>query len=313
MTEPRISVVVATRDRAESLAVLLSALEQQTLASTEFEVVVVDDGSTDQTPVMLRESQQKRALPLQVLSPVAPGSGPAAARNAGWRAARGAVIAFTDDDCRPTEEWLERGLEAFVDGSPRVVQGRVEKDPELMHLLGPFAHWIEVHDAGQGFPTANIFYTRELLERIGGFDETFPRAAGEDTDLGWRAVEAGAVVSFAADALVYHAIVALGPVERLRINARWTDAVRNYRLHPQIPKVKGLFWRYNHWELFRFGLALALPRWMGPVRLFLAAPYVKHLTNRRTGPLLSPYLLALDVAEVLAVVRGAIRYRVFVL
>jgi hypothetical protein len=78
-------------------------------------------------------------------------------------------------------------------------------------------------------------------------------------------------------------------------------------------KVKGLFWRQNHWELFRFLVALALPRRLGMLRLYLAAPYVKHLTDRRTGPLLAPYLLALDLAEVLAVVRGAIRYRVLVL
>ncbi|MEA2496052.1 MAG: hypothetical protein QOJ29_3963, partial [Thermoleophilaceae bacterium] len=137
--------------------------------------------------------------------------------------------------------------------------------------------------------------------------------AGEDTDLGWRAVEAGAEVHFATDALIYHAIVPVGPLARLRGTARWTDTVRNYRTHPQMPKVKGVFWRYNHWELFRFLVALALPRRLGPVRLFLAAPYVKHLTDRRTGPLLAPYLLALDAAEVLAIVRGAIRYRVFVL
>jgi hypothetical protein len=65
--------------------------------------------------------------------------------------------------------------------------------------------------------------------------------------------------------------------------------------------------------LFRFLLALVLPRRWGLLRLALAAPYVAYLTNRRTGPLLAPYLLALDLAEVFAVVRGAIRYRTLVI
>lgn len=312
MTEPRISVVVATRDRPGRLALLLGALRVQSLPLGEFEVVVVDDGSGDPTRALLRDAEQAGDLVLRMVRHDS-SRGPAAARNAGWRAAGAPVVAFTDDDCRPAPDWLERGLEAAAANPNAVIQGRVEKDPDQLHELNPFAHWLEVHDADQGFPTANIFYPRELLERLGGFDESFARAAGEDTDLGWRAVEAGAGVVFAEDALVYHGIVPVGPIERLRRTARWTDTIVNYRRHPGMKKCKGIFWRHNHWELFRFLVALALPRRLGVIRLYLAAPYVTYLTNRRTGPLVAPYLLALDLAEVLAVVRGAIRYRVLVL
>lgn len=303
-------MVVATRDRGRRLALLLDALAVQTI--DDFEVVVVDDGSRDATPQLLADRAAQGTLDLRTLR-FAESRGPAAARNAGWRAGGAPFVAFTDDDCRPAPDWLERALEVLAAHPRAVVQGRVEMDPEQIGALDPFAHHFVVHDEHQGFPTANILYPRALLEELDGFDESFSRAAGEDTDLGWRAVEAGAEVVFARDALVYHGIVRVGAIHRLRGTARWSDTVRNYQRHPGMKKVKGVFWRYNHYELCKFLVALLLPRWLGPVRLYLAAPYVRYLTDRRTGPLLAPYLLALDLGEVLAIVRGAIRHRVLVL
>ena len=312
MSDPQVSVVIPTRDRAEPLKTALAGLRAQTLPRERFEVIVVDDGSTDATPAVLDDERAAGDLDLRVLRRDAAG-GPGAARNTGWREARGELIAFVDDDCRPTPEWLERGVEAHEANPGSFIQGRVLKDPEQMDRLSPFAHFFEVYGPDQGFATANIFYPRELLERLDGFDEEeFPRT-GEDTDLGWRAIEAGAQPVFAGDALVYHGIFPMSPLARLRSTARWSDTVKGYRRHPEMKKVKGLFWRQNHWELFRFLVALALPRRLGPVRLYLAAPYVAHLTGRRTGPLLAPYLLALDLGEMLAILRGAIRYRVLVL
>jgi glycosyltransferase involved in cell wall biosynthesis len=312
VSEPRITVVAATHNRAPRLRILLDALRAQTVPRGEFEVVIVDDGSADETPGVLAEAESAGDLDLRVLRRE-PAGGPAAARNLGWNIARAPLVAFTDDDCRPAPGWLAGMLEAAGDRRDLILQGRVEKDPEQLDALSPFAHWFEVHDANQGFPTANILYPRDLLERLGGFDAGRFPFTGEDTDLGWRAVEAGAEVDFCPEALVYHAVVPMSPVARLRSTQRWTGAIRNYSVHPGIPKVKGFFWRYNHWELFRFLVALALPRRLGPLRLFLAAPYVVHLTGRRSGPLLAPYLLAVDLAEVVAVLRGALRYRVFVL
>ena len=311
MQEPRIAVVVATHDRAHRLALLLDALRAQTIPHGEFEVVIVDDGSADSTPAVLADAERAADLDLRVLRRE-PAGGPAVARNLGWRVAHAPLVAFTDDDCRPSPQWLEELLIAAEESPGALVQGRVDKDPEQMHDLSAFAHWYEVRHAGEGFPTCNILYPRDLLERMDGFDESFA-IAGEDTDLGWRAVESGAGVVFAPDALVHHGIIPVGPIGRLRLTQRWAMTIRNYRRHPEMPKVKGLFWRHNHYELFRFLVALALPRRFGALRLFLAAPYVVHLTDRRTGPLLAPYLLAVDMAEVMAVVRGAIRYRVLVL
>jgi hypothetical protein len=74
-----------------------------------------------------------------------------------------------------------------------------------------------------------------------------------------------------------------------------------------------VFWKWNHYALARAVLALLLPRRWWPVQWWLAAPYVDMLTNRRSGPLLAPYLVLHDLVEVVAVVRGGVRYRTFVL
>jgi hypothetical protein len=76
--------------------------------------------------------------------------------------------------------------------------------------------------------------------------------------------------------------------------------------------VARIFWKWEHYMLARLVVAVLLPRRLRPVKYWLVAPYVQHLTNRRTGPLLVPYLLLHDAVETVAVLRGAVRYRVLV-
>jgi hypothetical protein len=194
-----------------------------------------------------------------------------------------------------------------------VIQGRVEINPAELDRMSPFVHFFFHYTPGGGYPTANIFYPRELLERLDGFDaEAFPVVDGEDTDLAMRAFALGAEPVWLPEARVLHGVLQLGAIRRLKVGLRWTPLVQLYRRHPQMRRELryGIFWRENHWLLTRFVIALLLPRRLGPLRLALAAPYVVHLTDRRTGPLLAPYLLAIDVIEVFAIVRGGIRYRV---
>src|SRR5439155_24140943 len=113
-----------------------------------------------------------------------------------------------------------------------VVQGRVEPLPGERDRIGPFARTLWVREAGPFYQTANILYPRALLERLGGFDEAYPFPAGEDTDLGWRAVEAGARVVFAPDALVWHAVHEPGWRGLVRDARRWGSAVRIVKRHP---------------------------------------------------------------------------------
>src|SRR4051812_46232380 len=136
---PEISVVVPSHERPVRLRWLLNALEEQTLARERFEVVVAHDSRGVETDAILREHSLARAGVLRGLR-FDPGPGPAAKRNAAWRAARAPLIAFTDDDCRPPREWLERLLAASSAAPADVVQGRTEPDPDERNLLHRAAH-----------------------------------------------------------------------------------------------------------------------------------------------------------------------------
>src|SRR5436190_310359 len=120
-TIPDVSVVVATRDRAARLERLLAGLAAQTIGGDRFEVIVVDDGSADRTPALLAAAAERGELPLRTLRHDRP-AGRAAAREDGWRAARGDLVAFIDDDCVPAPDWLAAGVEASA--SETIVQGR---------------------------------------------------------------------------------------------------------------------------------------------------------------------------------------------
>jgi len=332
VTEPLVSVVVPTRDRPERLRRLLDGLRRQTLGEARFEVLVCDDasGAPGVADVLAAAGEH---LDLRVLRHDAP-RGPAVARNTAWRRARGRLVAFVDDDCVPEPRWLEALVDAWERGAgagAAVVQGRVEPDPaEYPATFGPFSTTLWVKEAGPRFETANVAYPRELLERLGGFDEALV-IAGEDTDLGWRAIEAGATVVWAGDALVHHGVIDQGPWGRLAKGWRWRYVPAVFARHPGLRRelIAGVFWSPWHWWLFRALAALLLrprppvraarpsglrgPR-RGPgwalVRWWLALPYVLRLVDYRTGPLLAPYRLACDLVEVAAIGAGAVRHRV---
>jgi GT2 family glycosyltransferase len=300
---PDVTVVVPTHDRPDGLAAALAALRAQTLPAEHFEVVVVDDGSDPPARAgegvrMLRHGRPR---------------GPAAARNAGWRAARAPLVAFTDDDCVPSPGWLE-ALVAAADGDRVVVQGRVEPRPDQRRLLGPLSHTIEIGGPNRLFVTANVAYPRALLERVGGFDEWFQRACGEDVELGARAVKAGAEVRFAPDALVHHEVRPLRLSEHVRHTLKWGDSVRALSLHPELRGllIAGVFWKPTHPRLLLAALGLATRR---PL---LALPYALHLRRLYGGDLgaaarAAPAHLAIDATEVATMVAASARHRTLML
>src|SRR3954452_13853911 len=172
MAEPEISVVVASHDRPLRLRWLLNALEVQTLPADRWEIIVGHDSNGPETEELLREHPLAAAGVLRHVT-LPPGSAPPGAnRHAAWRLARAPVIAFTDDDCRPPEDWLERVLAAAQRHPGAIVQGATTKDPDEeaqthasqyhSQMITPPTPWAEC---------CNIIYPREVLERLGGFNE----------------------------------------------------------------------------------------------------------------------------------------------
>jgi GT2 family glycosyltransferase len=330
-----ISVVVATRNRAGRLRALLDSLAAQ--EGPPQEVIVVDDASTDETPAVIAAVSSTRAsqaakgggsahaasrgngggavqgirMPMQ--------SGAGAARNTGWRAGSGELVVFIDDDCVAQPGWLA-ALHAAHDRDPEaVVQGRTEVDPREAHRLGAFTRSQVVSGPGPWLQSCNIAYPRALLERLGGFDESFHTTPGEDTDLGWRAIEAGTRVVYEPAAVNWHGVHEPGALGLIRTSQRWAGAVRNVRNHPQLRSAlhRGVFWKVAHERLLLAAAGVLIARKAPAVALAAALPYLA-LHRREHGSLAGtalalPAHVALDGAEVVAMLRGSASARTLVL
>ncbi len=203
--------MVPTRGRPDALDRLLTALRRQTLPSSLFSIVVVNDGSHDRRYADVA-ARQRTLCPLTYLT-LPRRSGPAAARNLGVSHTGAEWVLFTDDDCLPPPGWVE-GFRERLGRYPETaaVGGGVLPLPgEEPGLLGRYlrdSQFIRpMRDAAGevvGLPTANLAVRRSWLERVGGFDERFPYPGGEDIDLTLRLIRAGARVEFAAGWATHH-------------------------------------------------------------------------------------------------------------
>lgn len=188
----RWSVVVPTYARPQRLAECLAALSRLDPPPGGYEVVVVDDGSPVPVDAVVRPYRDLVRLHRQ------DNGGPARARNAGAALARGERLAFTDDDCRPEPGWLT-ALDRALDDSPdAMVGGRTVNvlDDDLcaeasQQLVDHLYSWSERTGRLRFFTSNNLALSAEGFAALGGFDPRFPRAAGEDRDLGerWQALD----------------------------------------------------------------------------------------------------------------------------
>ena len=203
--DPAVSVVVPTYGRPDRLAQCVRALVTLEPPPGGAEIVIVDDGSP--VPATTVVGRHSGAIPVIVHRQA--NAGPAAARNAGAGIARGRLLAFTDDDCTPDPRWLvalasasERHPGALVAG--RTVNGATaDRCAWASQLL--VDHLDEATRTQERFvPSNNLAMPAEGFHAIGGFDTTFPLAAGEDRDLCARWLDTGATIERAEDALVMH-------------------------------------------------------------------------------------------------------------
>jgi GT2 family glycosyltransferase len=196
---PEVSVIIPVRNGAASLPPLLRSLREQTLAGDRFELIVVDNDSSDGT------AEVAAAHGATVVSePIANRS---RARNRGAQAARADLFAFTDADCVAHPNWLAALLEC-APSAPLIageVELRVSDRPnaiERFEKLWRFgqAAWVEEHGWAA---TANLLVRRDAFEAVGGLDPNW-RHIGEDVDFCIRTRKAGFQLAFCADAIVDH-------------------------------------------------------------------------------------------------------------
>jgi GT2 family glycosyltransferase len=197
-TRPQITVVVPARDGARSLPPLFDSLERQTVDRDDYEVVVVDNASHDETADVARS---RGAVVVHEPKPSRSG-----ARNAGVRIAKAELIAFTDADCVADPGWLAALLEALqehplVAGPVRITTGEPPNAVERFESLWRFAQEAGVKNGWAA--TANLGIRRSVHDQIGGFDTAY-RHIGEDADYCLRARRHGHVLGYAPDAVIEH-------------------------------------------------------------------------------------------------------------
>lgn len=313
--DPVVTVVVATHNRAAHLRQLLDALAAQTLPH---ELIVVDDDSPDDTPRLLAERGVRTIRSDR--------RGPGGARQLGWQASTTPIVAFTDDDCLPSPGWLEALVAPLRDGSADFAQGRTLPRPDQLDRSGPFGRTLRVEREDGLYQTCNIAYRREVLEEVGGFRASFtgPHTAGEDTDLAWRAKEAGRRSTFVPEALVHHEVWPSDWWTFVKDRRRWGMVVQVLEHHPELRRLvhRRWFYRPSHVRtlvlLATLTAAAFIAPWL-PAAVLAAAvlAYVVRTTGRgapahhRALHILQ--VLVADVVEVAVFVRASVRYRTLLL
>ena len=198
----KISVVVPTFHKEALLKKCLNALNEQCFNKQEFEVIVVSDGPDDDTKQLLQEYFRESDLVLRYFF-LEKKKGPAAARNLGWKRAKGYLVAFTGDDCIPDTDWLHDLWSAYK-GEALVAFSGTVKVPVPVKPTD-----YEVNLAGieaESFVSANCCCTKKALELTGGYDEMFSKSWREDSDLEFRLLQHKVPVIKLANAIVIHPV-----------------------------------------------------------------------------------------------------------
>ncbi len=205
----QVSVVIPTMGRPQLLRECLAALNRQNFDAHSFEIIVVEDGPRDFAVAELIRDFAATAEP-EVSYRSQPHRGPGAARNLGIRFAKGAIVAFTDDDCVPDPDWLKMIVCALLDDSKcagvggktvRLTEGFIPRFVDAQHALRPPKNAAGNIDYAV---TANAAYRRTTLLEVGGFKTDITWAGGEDTLLSFAMTQRGYYLKLETDALVLH-------------------------------------------------------------------------------------------------------------
>jgi GT2 family glycosyltransferase len=203
---PTFSVIVPTYERPDELRRCLEGFARVEFRS--WELLVVNDGGPRSFTGL--DDDLRARLPLRLLE--VPHGGPAAARNAGAREGTGDFLAFTDDDCVPAPDWIEALERGFAETGADVLGGEClnpypSNVPAVTWQL--YLEFLRQHSRDRAgndlmLPSNNVAYRSEVFWSVGGFDASFPTAAGEDVDLAYRVVERGYRQLHLESARVWH-------------------------------------------------------------------------------------------------------------
>ncbi len=211
---PFVSIIVPTYNMRDLLRNAVESFYKQSYPRNRYEIIVVDNSSSDGTEEMMHSLREKSPCILRYYRK--DNQGPGASRNLGIAKAKGVIVAFTDSDCVADSDWLKNGVAKMSHGVG-LVQGKTIPNPD--QTFRTFSKTQLVEKENGMYATCNMFYRKDILDQVGGFSPDFcglncygkPRWGGEDTDLAWRVKKQGWKSVFAEDAIVYHHIFTLRP------------------------------------------------------------------------------------------------------
>ena len=325
-----VSVIVPIRNRVNLLRDLLGALRAQTFPANKFELFVMDNQSTDDIESVVREFGETSGIRAHYHR-MAKDGGPVPARNKGASMASGEFLAFTDSDCRPCEQWLELGVNAFTDGVG-LVSGHVMDKPEQEPT---FFSKVQVPLTGENptYSCGNVFYRKSVFDEFGGFDvslswaDPFGRSAeSSDTDLGWRVKKGGYASGYVKDLIVYHEVDPIPPLLWLLDPTRIFFVPALVKRHPEIREkfMWGHYFFHKRSPIYYLALIVLIILAVIDLRLLLVAPLVILLRAIMRAKSISPVAIAREFMHVcfnlargyvlcLTMLYGSLRYREIVL
>ena len=318
-----ISIIIPAYNEENNIADCINAVLNQDYRG-KYEVIVVDDGSRDNTIKILKKFKKVKIFRQKH-------KGPAAARNLGIRKAKGEIVIFTDSDCIPEKTWLQEMVKPFKNKKIIGVQGRYKS--KQRNLTSRFTQ-LEIEDRYDRLKkqkyidflsTYSTAYKRAILIKNGGFDETFLTSSGEDPELSFRLENEGKMV-FNFKAIVYHRhpdnlkqylrTKFWRAFWRILLYKKYPSKIKNESYTPQTLKFQImafyslilsaglLFFYFNSFYIFILS-AVAL--------FLLATPLtIKNLKKDVTVGILTPFLSFLrTVTFSLGLIYGIIKFQMF--
>lgn len=232
------SVVIPAYNAGDYIKQCLEGLSKQTLTQDAFEIILINDGATDNT---LEEAKSaKNDFDMANLTIITKqNGGPASARNVGIKNANSGITVFLDSDCIPHPEWLETLIKPLHD-NPHF-EGVEGKTIPASEKRTPVDHYVESTEGGH-YWTCNMAYRTPTLKKIGGFDEGFPWPSGEDIDIAER-VKPHGTLFFEPEAIIEHLILSRSVKKNIAMAKTFSSMIRLWKKHPGllVPEDAG-FW-----------------------------------------------------------------------
>lgn len=203
-----VSIIIPTYNRPERLRTCLESLAKLNFPTSQFEIVVVDDGSSEPLDDVVKVYTEQLTIHLLRQN----NAGPATARNTGASQAKGKYLVFTDDDCQVNPNWLHAFEQGFQENSQALLGGQTINAlsdnlySEASQLLVDYLyHYYNTDSKKASFFTSNNFaLAKQKFEEIGGFNTSFPLAAGEDRELCDRWLSHHYPMRYLPTAIIYH-------------------------------------------------------------------------------------------------------------